>query len=579
MSGHKYATKGYSDYNDFPAQPAGYAYEPEPHAKWYVVETRVERFRAPTYRYAKFGGAPVKEELFEEHMPKYAYSGRHEGYEPLYGSDYENLDSTHDPEGEKLMANFLNKLQIGINPPMSEFSGKSKYRPTSPNKLRTAGSNKYLPDSPNKYQPASPNKHRPASPNKYQPANPNKHRPASPNKYQPASPNKHRPASPKKYQPASPNKHRPTSPNKQLLAISDKHPTIIPNKLLPTSPNKQRTASPNKYRDTSPSKYHITSTKTYNSTSPKRYPPTSPNKYHATTPHKYQATSPKKYHATSPNEYRPTSPNNYRPTSPNNYLPTSPNKYRFSSPNKYRPESPNNYKPISPKKYRPTSPYKYQSTSPRKYRSTSLTHGYPSNESDMSKSQIFSGPNKYRPASPTKYQPISSTHNHPSKEDNINWSQDLPGPKKYQPANSAQSFPSKEIQPTRTQSLSDPNKDHASSRGAKGGRYIKVIDYSNPQNYHWQTTGPPTTSHSLTGPTNDINEALGFLIESVNYPSQFDTNRGAFPNLVPRAQPVEQERRFARPTFGGVPPNRPYKTSSMIDSEEAVRRYNGAYVP
>ncbi|KAI3730771.1 hypothetical protein L1987_61948 [Smallanthus sonchifolius] len=482
MAGHSYVTKVASKYKDFPTQEGGYAYRPEQLVNggyaygpgqvvnggyaygpghlvnWYVVETTVERVRAPASGYTKFGGAPLRNKHHKENMFKYASKDRHEGYEPSYESDYENSSPPRYQEDENFMANFLNTLQIGARPP-------TKYRPTSPNK--------YCPTVPNKYRPTSPNKFRPSSPNMY--------RPTSPNKYRPTSPNKYRPTSPNKYRPTSPNKYRPTSPNK------------------------------------------------------------------------YCPTSPSKYHPTSPIKYRPTSPNKYRPKSPNKYLPTSLVKYRSTSPDKHRP------------------------TSPSKHRPTSSTHSYPSKEAHIVKAQTLPEPDKYRPTSPikyrptspTKYRPTSPTHNYPSKEE-------LPNPNKYHPTSLVRNFPLKEGQPIRTQSSLGPNKNHSSTMG-EGGQDIRVIDFSSP-NYHHQSAVPPTTRHPLKTPTNNINEALGFLMESTNYSPQFDPKReGAFDNF-PRAQPIEHEMPYTRPVFRGVT-NPTYLRSNTIDSEEAIRRYNGAYVP
>ncbi|KAI3817392.1 hypothetical protein L1987_11182 [Smallanthus sonchifolius] len=180
----------------------------------------------------------------------------------------------------------------------------------------------------------------------------------------------------------------------------------------------------------------------------------------------------------------------------------------------------------------------------------------------MVKAQTLPEPDKYRPTSPTKYRPTRPTHGYPSKEE-------LPNPNKYQPASPVRNFPLKEGQPIRTQSFLGPNKNHSSGLG-EGGRDVRVIDFSSP-NYHWQSAGPPTTRHPLKTPTNDINEALGFPMESTNYSPRSDPKReGAFDNLSPRAQPIEHERRYTGPVFGGVT-NPTYLRSNTIDSEEAVR--------
>ncbi|KAJ0537545.1 hypothetical protein HanHA300_Chr08g0264611 [Helianthus annuus] len=320
-----------------------------------------------------------------------------------------------------------------------------------------------------------------------------------------------------------------------------------PNKYRPTSPSKYRPKSPNKYESTSPNKYHPTGPNNYYPTSPIKYRPKSPNMYESTSPNKYRPTGPNKYFSTSPIKYRPKSPNRYESTSPNKYRPTSPNKYGSKSPNKYRPTSPN--------KYLPSSPDKYQPTSPSKYRPTSSPYTYPSKEANM-KAQTLPGPKKYQPTNPTKYMPASPTHNYALEEEHMNRPQNISGPNKYRATSPVHSFPIKEVQPIRTQGLSGPNKN----LGVGGGR---LGDVSSP-NYHWQSAGPPTTRHPLTTSTNNIDEALGFLIESYS-PRSHLTREGPYDNLSPRAQPNEH--------------NRPYLRSNTIDSHEAVRRYNGAYVP
>ncbi|MFS7959187.1 hypothetical protein Hanom_Chr08g00687681 [Helianthus anomalus] len=472
MAGHTYVTKAHNNKAGFPAQ-GGYAYVPEQHVNWYLVETRtLERVRVPASGYTKFGGAPLKNEL-------------------LYDLDYENSSPSSYHERENLMANFLNELQIGARPPMKNGNLSS----------------------PNKYRPTSPNKYRPTSPSKYHPKSSENYRPTSPNKYYPTSPTKYRPKSPNKYESTSPNKYHPTGPNKY-------YPTT-------TSPIKYRPKSPNRYESTSPNKYR----------------PTGPNKHFSTSPIKYRPKSPKRYESTSPNKYRPTSPNKYGSKSPNKYRPTSPNKYLPSSPDKYQPTSPSNYRPTS-------SPYTY-----------------PLKEANM-KAQTLSSPKKYQPTNPTKHLPASPTHNYPSEE-HMNRPQNIPGPNKYRATSPVHSFPIKEVQPIRTQGLSGPNKN----LGVGGGR---LGDVSSP-NYHWQSAGPPTTRHPLTTSTNNIDEALGFLIESYS-PRSHLTREGPFDNLSPRAQPNEHDRRYARSASGGVT-NRPYLRSNTIDSHEAVRRYNGAYVP
>ncbi|KAK9063573.1 hypothetical protein SSX86_017444 [Deinandra increscens subsp. villosa] len=86
-------------------------------------------------------------------------------------------------------------------------------------------------------------------------------------------------------------------------------------------------------------------------------------------------------------------------------------------------------------------------------------------------------------------------------------------------------------------------------RGNLGPGYVKTGKNSGP-NSSWMTTGPPATHHPLTTPTNNINEALGLLEESVYYSPRADPRRrGMLDDLSTRAQPVEAHRRYARPAF------------------------------
>ncbi|KAK1415920.1 hypothetical protein QVD17_31708 [Tagetes erecta] len=325
---------------------------------------------------------------------------------------------------------------------------------------------------------------------------------------------------------SSPNKHRPSSPNK--------YRPKSPKPYRPASPDKYLPSSLNKYQPSSPDKFPSTISDKYRPHSPNKYRPSSPNKYRSTIPDKYRPPSPNKYRPTSPKKYHPSSPNKYRHDSPDKFGASSPIKYRSTSPDSYHHKSPNKYRPTSPNKYHPSSTNKSQVKSPSKYRPTSPTHDYPSKEALMVKAHPLPGPTKYQPSSPTKYKPTGPTHIYPTKDDPVKKAQHLPVLNKYQ--------------------HTDPN-------------------------YRWQSEGPPPTRHPLTGPTNDINEALGFLMETVNYAPRSDPRReGAFDTLSPRARPIDHERRYARSGFGGAT-DQPYLKSNTINSEEAVRRYNGVYVP
>ena len=90
--------------------------------------------------------------------------------------------------------------------------------------------------------------------------------------------------------------------------------------------------------------------------------------------------------------------------------------------------------------------------------------------------------------------------------------------------------------------ISSPPKYHGRSGNISGS------------NKSWQSAGPPATNHPLTGPTNNINEALGFLEESVYYSPRADPRRrGVLDELSTRAQPIEPLRRYARPAFVAKP--------------------------
>ncbi|XP_076900252.1 uncharacterized protein LOC143554369 [Bidens hawaiensis] len=278
MSRHTYVTKGYSNYND---QEGGYAYGPEARANWYVVETTtVERVRAPTTSYVKYGVVPMRHEGLKEYMPTHATKNHHEGHGLNYGSSYEKSSSAHYHEMENLMANFLDKIQIEAS------------RPT--NKFITTSSNNYLHTSSNNYQSTSSNRYRHTSPNRYHPTSPNRYRPTSPDRYR------------------------------------------------PTSPDRYHHTSPDMYRHTSPNRYTHTSRDMYNHTSPDKYRDTSPNKYNHTSSDKYHHTSLDKYRHTSPYKYNHTSPAKHRYTSPTHNFPTKGKPIRaqrLSSPNEHHTSS------------------------------------------------------------------------------------------------------------------------------------------------------------------------------------------------------------------------------------------------
>ncbi|PWA84003.1 hypothetical protein CTI12_AA162850 [Artemisia annua] len=102
-------------------------------------------------------------------------------------------------------------------------------------------------------------------------------------------------------------------------------------------------------------------------------------------------------------------------------------------------------------------------------------------------------------------------------------------------------------------------------------------DHPSGTNKSWLSVGPPTTHHPLTNPTNNIDEALGLLEESV-YHSRADPRRRGVLDDSTRAQPLEPHSRYANPVFNDVRYNI-NNTGSAIDSHEAVRRYRGSLVP
>ncbi|PWA64027.1 hypothetical protein CTI12_AA351460 [Artemisia annua] len=361
-----------------------------------------------------------------------------------------------------------------------------------------------------------------------------------------------KPSGPNRYRPTSPDKYRPKSPT-HGYPLKDAYPIRA-----------QNMQGPAKYPLTFP---------THGYPSKEAYPNRNmqgPAKYQPTSPPKYRPVSPTKYHPTSPTRYRPTSPDKYRPASPSYSYPNKeahvikaqnipgPNKYRPTSPIKYRPTSPTKYRPTSPIKYRPTSPTKYRPTSPNKYRPTSPTKYRPTS------------PTRYRPTSPPKYQPTSPPRNYPSKEDNPIKGQKSSGWTNMPKPIPVHTLPSKEIQPVRTESFSSPNKQHPTSPGSEGGQYAKAGEFSGPVNL--LHNGPPTT-------TNKLNEAYDHVAEPVtNSPRSEPKSGGVFNKFFSRAQPTESEGRYAKPTYGKAT-NRGLFRSNTIDSQEAIKKYNGANVP
>ncbi|KAM0014984.1 hypothetical protein Hdeb2414_s0033g00720461 [Helianthus debilis subsp. tardiflorus] len=121
-----------------------------------------------------------------------------------------------------------------------------------------------------------------------------------------------------------------------------------------------------------------------------------------------------------------------------------------------------------------------------------------------------------------------------------------------------------------------------SNRVHSGPGYVRTGNVSGP-NKAWQVAGPPATHHPLTTSTNNINEALGLLEESVYYSPRADPRRrGVLDDLSTRAQPLEPQRRYARPAFVAKPNdarNHFTNIGGAIDSHEAARRYRGSFVP
>ncbi|KAJ9554366.1 hypothetical protein OSB04_018411 [Centaurea solstitialis] len=256
-----------------------------------------------------------------------------------------------------------------------------------------------------------------------------------------------------------------------------------------------------------------------------------------------------------------TGPNNHQPTNPeHNYRPEEAHMIRnksFSDPSKYKSSSPERRYPseethlIRPKNF--PGPNKYQPSSPER--------SYPSEEAHLIRPKNFPGPNKYQPSSPKQ--------NYPSEETYLARSRNFSGPNKYQPTSPVYNYPSDDDHLIRPGNFSGLDNHHPSLPG-------QFRHFSGPKN-HWQSVGPPMTHHPLTSVTNDINEALGFLEESMNYsPHSGQLRTRPFDNFHPHPQSIEPEWQYARPTFSG--PTNNFRTN-IINSHEAIRKYQGTRVP
>ncbi|KAJ0865678.1 hypothetical protein HanRHA438_Chr12g0543121 [Helianthus annuus] len=116
-------------------------------------------------------------------------------------------------------------------------------------------------------------------------------------------------------------------------------------------------------------------------------------------------------------------------------------------------------------------------------------------------------------------------------------------------------------------SFSSPNRGYFSEESNRIGsgpgltslRNVKTGNISG-HNKSWQTAGPPATHHPLTTATNNVKEALGLLEDSVYYSPRADPRRrGVLDELSNRAQPLEPQRRYARPTFVAKPNDTRYQ--------------------
>ncbi|KAI3516443.1 hypothetical protein L1887_15358 [Cichorium endivia] len=70
-------------------------------------------------------------------------------------------------------------------------------------------------------------------------------------------------------------------------------------------------------------------------------------------------------------------------------------------------------------------------------------------------------------------------------------------------------------------------------------------------NKYWQSAGPPM-AHPLTTSTDNIKEAFGFL-DAVNHSPKMDPHHRTTDELSTRAQSLEPQKRYGRPTFVAKP--------------------------
>ncbi|KAL7589207.1 hypothetical protein Lser_V15G37600 [Lactuca serriola] len=577
MDGHSYVTKDYSTYTNVPSHEGGYGYGPTQAVNYYVVETTtIERRHGPTTRYTNYGSAPPQIELFKEYIPKYALKDQYEDCDPNYGSDHENSSLPGYHKHENLMEKLLSKVQLGASRPIqtSNYSIPNKYRPTSmPHSYSTEENHKTKPQNlPNKFRPNSPTRHYPSGegptiktqnfsgqdkyPTHIYPSEEG-HKVKSqnflgPNNYQPISPTHSYPSEEghkiRTENSLGPNKYHPTSPTHRYPLEEDHNNNF----------QSQNVLGPNKYQPTS-STHSYPLQEGHNTTTQNS---SGSNKYRSIIPtHSYppgEGHNVKTQNMADSNKYRPTSPTHSYPSKGHNI--TTENS---SGSNKYRPTSPT-------RSYPSEEGHKIQTQNMSgltKYRPTSPTHSYPPEESHKIKTQNMSGPNKYRPTSPT--------HNYPSEEGQKIKTQNFPDTNN-QLTSPMDTYRSKEGDLIKT-SLG-PNKHRPSSLVSEGSRYVRSGNFMGPNN-HWQSFVPPMTHHPLTTTTNDINEALSFLTESVSFSSRSGpTQTGGARNFDFHTQPIEPVRQYPRPGLMGTTTQTSFGANT-IDSREAMRKYNGVFVP
>ncbi|KAI3516439.1 hypothetical protein L1887_15354 [Cichorium endivia] len=137
----------------------------------------------------------------------------------------------------------------------------------------------------------------------------------------------------------------------------------------------------------------------------------------------------------------------------------------------------------------------------------------------------------YRNSSPPKF------------HDEGSWAmktRDFSSPKKHRPSSPVHGYHSEESHQVH------------SGPGFVGARQIKTGNNYGP-NRSWESSGPPMTNHPLTTSTNNINEALGFLESASHSPRSGPRQRGVLDELSTRAQPLEPQKRYARPAFVAKP--------------------------